>query len=690
MTITSETPTTRLTNSLHHAVLMVLIVARPLIWDGEPGQPAALAWYVLVAIGLFVLAGDIIIGLRRTWTWSPVGILAAVAVTLLIPAGLHSPQAFNGLSDLGQLLGHLAFAVYVSQAISGRERTAIAALLTGLGLEACYAFVQQFVVLPAFEQDVLSGKDIVGVNQFSRGDLVERIRNGGVYGTFTVSNSLAGYLLLVIPLAIGAITLAATSTMRTATVLLAVAGLGVLACTNSKGAWIAAIIASAFVALRRAPGRWRGVIPAAVALGMAVVIFVPTLRQHVSASADVRLGYWHAATALIAEHPWTGHGIGGFAAEAPRVLAIGAEYSRHIHNEVLEAAVAGGIVAGLVVAVFFLSLMFRRAQTAPLAQTPSPSWLAAVIAPALIYLHIFGLLPAGGFPGCVNDINLLFILPFAVGAAAIFACVRQVEIPRWSIELALAAAVLHYVQDFDLRSGGVLGALAVVVCLSAPGRTITIPRISALFPGLTAVALCVGLMYTLTHSTSLHRAQLLVDQVEALDHVHQRGKSLEEAISALHQALGLPEPNASELSPQHAAHLRSQAVALAWESCQAAPAPAEVTASVISLSPPSRERLQHSSTALNSFPHSALLHALLSEDLAAAEQWHEALAASREAVRRNPWHLIYRLRLVALLERCAAAKGDPDLLAEARREHEKLRELNSLVHPRDRLPAGSL
>jgi len=690
VTITSETPTSRLTNGLHHALLMLLIVARPLIWDGEPGQPAAMAWYVMVALGLSVLAGEICSGLRHTWTWSPVGILAIAAVTLLIPAGLHSPQAFSGLSDLGQLLGHLAFAIYVSQALTGRERTAIAALLTGLSLEICYAYGQQFLVLPAFEQDVLAGKDIVGVNPLSRDDLVERIRNGGVYGTFTVSNSLAGYLLLIIPLAIGAINLATTATVRTATVLMAVAGLGVLACTNSKGAWVATILASAFVAVRRAPGRWRWGIPAAVALGVALVILIPTLRQRVSASADVRFGYWHAATALIAERPWTGHGIGGFAAEASRVLAIGAEYSRHTHNDVLEAAVAGGVGAGLMVAAFFCYLVCRRAQTAPLSPCTAPVWLAAVLAPALIYLHIFGLLPAGGFPGCESDLNLWFILPFAVSAAAIFSCVRRVEIPPWSIELALTAAVLHYLQDFDLRSGGVLGTLVVVVCLSAPGRSLTIPRISALLPGLAAVAIVAGLSFTLTHSANLHRARLLVNQVETLDRAHQSSNALTTAISALHLSLDLPEPNASALAPPSIARLRTHAVALAWDAAQAAPAPAEVTASVISLSPPSRERLRHSSATVHAFPHSALVHALVAEDLAAAEQWHEALAAIREAVRRAPWHLAYRLRLIALLERCAAAKGDPDLLAEARREQEKLTDLNMLVHPRDRLPAGTL
>lgn len=672
----------RAANHLHHALLALLVTIRPLIWDGAPGEPAALGWYILVAAGLVLLGLELLAGTRRTWSWSPLGLFTLLAVALLIPAGLRTPQAFVGLADLGYLLGHLAFGLYLTQTIAGRERTVLAALLAGLGVETLYALGQQVWVLPALEEQLRSSQGATGLGS----ELIERIQNGGVYGTFTLSNTLAGYLVLVLPLALGLVASRTRVAVRVAALVIAGAGSTALLCTNSKGAWAAAILAIAVVGWRRASGWWRVALPATVAVGLVVVLSVPGLRQRLAASADVRLGYWQAAATLIGERPWSGHGLGGFATEASRVLAVGAEYSRYTHNEVLDAAVAGGVLAGTALAALFAILLLRRARPPTSSADVAPAWLPLVVVAGLIYLHIFGLLPAGGFPFGEHDLNLLFILPFAALAGGIMALMRRVDPSAWAIELGVVAVVLHSLLDFDLHAGGVLGSLMAVTCLSSGARTQAVPRAAALGPLVLALALVAGLGFASPRSAALREAQAFTEAVRALDSARGNSAALESAARTLHWRLGQHEPTAADLAPSTLARVRQQACERAWQAALAAPAPADLAGAVLTLSPPSRERLPRSSMLAVSFPHSAMVHGLLAEDLAAAGQWHEALAAARAAVRLSPWRLAHRLRLATLLERCAAAKGDPALLAEAQSERQRIAELQPQVHFRDRLP----
>jgi hypothetical protein len=60
----------------------------------------------------------------------------------------------------------------------------------------------------------------------------------------------------------------------------------------------------------------------------------------------------------------------------------------------------------------------------------------------------------------------------------------------------------------------------------------------------------------------------------------------------------------------------------------------------------------------------------------------------RQAVANNPAYLPRRQRLIDLLVRAARALPSqaPTLFAEAERESQRLAELATLVHPRNRLP----
>ena len=673
---------------LHHVLLVLLVALRPLIWDGDSGSTPALAWYALVVLGLALVAGEVAAGVRATWRWGWSGVAAGALVLLLVPAALRSPQGFEGLAQWGMVAGHLVFAAYLMQVVPGRERLALGALIAGLAGETCFALGQSTWVLDDLARRLGTGELAGLIAPDMTGEFAERIANGGVYGSFTLSNTLAGFLLLSVPLTAAALRPAPVFA-RVVAAVIAFGGLVVLlGLTNSKGGIAALALAVAVVAITALRGRWRWIAPLVALALLGIALAMPRLRDGLAASGGVRLGYWQAATTLIAERPLAGHGSGGFAAESARALAIGAEYSRYAHNEALDAAVDAGVAAGLAL-LALLVLLGRRA--APVDSEPSANQGLAGLALVLAvpYLHLFGMLSFGGWPGSPYDLNLLWSLLLGlVLAATTWAAAKLAPPPGWALRLALLAAAIHALVDFDLHSGGVVGTLVVVAVLAGGARARHLPLRGAwrALPAVLVILAIGVLAWGGRRGRELVEARDLAAAVRALDVARgQDAKRLKDAATHLAYQLGREAPSAADLAPAPIAALATAAIDRAWALASVPPvADAATLTTLVALVRPGRERLPWSTRVVDLHPHNAFAHLQLAEDFASAGAWREAIASASTAVGRSPWHLPYRQQLVRFLELGAAAAADPALLTQARNEREQIRALGPLVHVRDR------
>ena len=344
-----------------------------------------------VAEGLLALtmagwmARDVALRAGR-WRWSrlSVPLLVFIGVAALSVVGATSlPPALKELTKWVEVLGVM---LLVGNALSRAEVTAvvISALLAGVSQAALGAY--QFLTRSGPEFFVLMGR-------FMR-----------AYGTFEQPNPYAGYLGMLVPLAVAlAMSLFerrpddAGSVPRplgwmalgSAAAMLAAVGM-----SWSRGAWMG--VGSALLVIALARGRrWA----AAFAVVFAIVVLVaalgmwslpPALAQRFAGLAsfmrvrDVRgvevtdenyaaverLAHWQAALDMWRDHPWLGVGLGNYGAvyadyALPKwPLALG-----HAHNYYLNVAAETGL-PGLVAylalwgtALWQVSLSVRQAQS---------------------------------------------------------------------------------------------------------------------------------------------------------------------------------------------------------------------------------------------------------------------------------------------------------------------------------------
>jgi O-antigen ligase len=570
----------------------------------------------------------------------------------------------------GMAVIHLGFAAYLMQVIPGRERLAFGALAGALVVECLVALGQWAWVLPQMAAALAGGDPAIAALENASGDLANRVAYGGLFGTFTLANTLAAFLLLAaVPFA-GVLT---TGRGRQRLIAAAVIALAVIVAigTASKGAAVALILAGALVWTLHVQGRLRWLALIAVAIGGITIAAVPALRDLGATSAEVRLGYWQGATRLIAEAPLLGHGINGFAAHGGRTMPLDAEPTRHVHNDVLEATVDGGVLAGLALIALLGWCARRRLTTAkPLiadAAETNRTWQAAW--PLVLIFPLFsalGMLASNleWWPLGSGEMTW-WLWPLLLSAVAIAVAVLSARLPlppTWAWQLALAAFTLHCLVDFNLQSPAIWGTL-IVVALLAGGRVyaIGVCNISRSVV-LILVVLCLGgLVLGIGRSGQLN---LAINQ------------------------LRFSNDPATQPAERSQIGLAVHGIALRW------PADADLTVAALRQVPPGVERITHSTYARMLFSWNPSVDELVAQDLMTLGDAGAAGAAGvlRSAIETNPAFLPRRQRLVELCERAALlVPSQRDLFLQlAQAERQRIAELTPIVHPRNRLkPASS-
>ena len=653
----------------HDIFLVTLIALRPLIWSGDASAWDNLAWLALAMVALAWLVVDAWRDRLPAWQMSLGGIVGAMLVLSLLPAALGSPYPSTGLSLWGMAVIHLGFAAYVMQVIYGRERLAFAALAGACTIECVLAVGQWLWVFPRMTLALSTGDPAVSALENANGDLAERLANGGLFGTFTLANTLAAFLLLTALPVLG-VALKSRGIQRFISVTALVIALVIACGTASKGAAVALFLSAVVIWTMYRRGRQRWLALAALLILATAIAVIPPLRQLGAASAAVRLGYWQGALALIAEAPLSGHGLHGFSASSSRAMPITAEPTRHVHNDVLEATVDGGIISGFLLALFLLCCARTRRDSInhdpEIINTNSDhqqKWRSFQAAcPLLIIVPFFtalGMLMSSlaWWPWGADEATWwlwpLIISALLVGVIGLSA--RLPLPPAWAWQLALVAFAGHCLIDFNLQSPAIWGTLIIVTVLAGGQRwAITDARSSRLFMTILTMALMLG----------------FVVAVQRLGEIHH-GKNLLSRTALTTRSVANFHPLSDEVLK----------IAEQW------PASVELVNACIMANPPSSERLSLTRTAVAHYPWNAQAHEWLAQDLAVAGHWDDAVNALKNAINLNPGYLPRRQQLAELLDYAALVlpTRGADFQRQAETERQHIAELSPIVHPRNRL-----
>jgi O-antigen ligase len=627
----------------HSMLLVMLIITRCLIWSGDATAWDNLLWLWLVIIANGFYLWDVWRGRIVDCHFGVSGLCAGLFLLCLFPAALSAPYQATGIGLWGMAVIHLWFAYYLFQVARGRERLIFSALCTGLALQCLTALAQWLWVFPAMKQALTQGNADLLAAENAHGDLAERLANGGLFGTFTLANTLAAFLLLA-ALPLFSLVRQLSVTARLLVFFLLFLSAVVAYGTASKGALCAVVGAAAISYALHGPVRWRFVPLLGCVVAGITVWFTPALYAIIDPSVSVRAGYWSGAWDLWWQKPIFGQGLTAFQAYGTAAMPLTAEHSRYVHNELLEILLSGGIIAALALIAWWWSQLRTAHAPTNMCATDIPSravWSATwPLFIAFLFFAALGMLssntmwwPAGG-----DDTWWLWPLIFAGIASVVMLFAVRLPLPKpWACQLALLAFFLHCLIDFNLHSPALWGALILVSILAAPRQwtwPITMPHrviISALF-----ILLCGGLWFGTQRAVRLGMA-------------------------------------AGQLSAENSAENnndRQRLSASQWQLAQEWPVDPTLALSAARNAPFTGESLALLRSINAAFPWDGQIQEIYAQHLFIRGFYAEAISRMNAAVATNPALIPLRKRFVTLLEQALVKQPNNDawqaLLSEQR------------------------
>ena len=289
---------------------------------------------------------------------------------------------------------------------------------------------------------VAAGEALFGVHQFAfrqTGPLEFGLPGGRFYrasGTLEQPNPFGGYMGLSWPIAFalgmtwlrepwqrlrngdwrGVIAAPGTALAGLATLLVAIACVGGLVASWSRGAWIGASAAGAamLIAMSGRPGRALAAVVAGAVLvvalwqfGLMPAAIVSRLTEFTTqfdfSNIDVRgtyltagnfslierLAHWQAALGMILDHPWLGVGFGNYGAayEQYRTLRW-ANPLGHAHNYYLNIFAETGILGLLAYLGVWVSIVVQALRATGRRHAPALRWMAIGLLGAVAHLSV--------------------------------------------------------------------------------------------------------------------------------------------------------------------------------------------------------------------------------------------------------------------------------------------------------------
>ena len=475
------------------ALFLALAVAvRPMVSGLTEGlvMNLVIATFIIIG-GAVLLLRAILIGrlrCRRTGLELPLAAFLMVSLTSALLA-THKMPAFEALFDWVCMV-ILFYAVLHLCETDDRIRLLRRVLVASAVVVALNGIWQYFVGLEELRQQLLADPDgmlaMLGLPREFLGDLIARTEHRRVFSTFVQPNSLAGFLILMIPLELGHL-LDQLAARRRARGLIApiivIALLGMcLALTMSKGGIIACAVAVLVLAIRASGSVLRrvrrplivGLIVLAAA-GLVAAGLRSSLRKAAVESMDVRRGYWEAGVEMIRDHFWIGVGPNVFADYYPRYKGPTAGETLKAHNNYIQLWAEIGVL-GFAAFCLIWAVWLRQNWRACAVEQEAPSETA--LSPLLIGMVgfiagvvVFAILRMTGLPWATSTASVAagLTLVFLVAWLVTFGSSRGGESLDWTrqgIVAGVVAFLVHSLVDFDWYVHGVSQTLWVLAAMA--------------------------------------------------------------------------------------------------------------------------------------------------------------------------------------------------------------------------------
>lgn len=317
---------------------------------------------------------------KRIFRIEPVDVMAAAFALIMAFGGIVSlsPQSLKPALLMTCLLMGYFLTVGLIRSREWLVRCSVVTVLSGT-LQSLWAIFLHFTG-GGYSSDAWLDEEMFGEIA------------GRAVGSLDNPNMLGEYLVLVIPIAVGMF-IGRGEGMRRTSSFLCIGVMGVcLILTWSRGAWLGLMFAAlVFLFMWHHRSMWL-VLAGIAAIPMLPYILPQSIISRFSSIGDLtdsstsyRVHIWHSSVAMIADHPFTGIGVGEGAWRQlyPLYTYMGVEQAPHSHNLYLQIWLETGLSGILVFLLFLFFLyqsgftMFRRLGSRDGLQTPdlSPSML---------------------------------------------------------------------------------------------------------------------------------------------------------------------------------------------------------------------------------------------------------------------------------------------------------------------------
>jgi len=372
-----------------YVLILAVVLAVPTVfsaWTIESGYVKNVALAVFVIAAATIWAVRTLLYGRIEFVRSPLNLAVLFYVGAAAVSAIISSYWISSGRALWRLLLFAGLYLLVANFVATRPR-----LLSLLSVAALGAL---FVCAYAFTQKL--GYDPVHWSQKSQWRVFSSIGN---------PNMLAGYLVVVIPLA-AALGLATKSWGLRGLAALTTLSCGIcLVLTQTKGAWLAMVAAAAVmggcavygaalagVKWTRARKRTLAAAACVALLGAGFVAWpaVQHFKKTFRASARPRIVYWRGALNMFRAHPLTGVGVGTFQIHFPRYRpvtfrAAGVTYNTlHAHSEYLETLAEQGLLGGAALLFLMGALLAVSLQALRKAEDRRDKWLLSGLLAAAV------------------------------------------------------------------------------------------------------------------------------------------------------------------------------------------------------------------------------------------------------------------------------------------------------------------
>ncbi|NIL96920.1 MAG: hypothetical protein GTO53_05455 [Planctomycetales bacterium] len=360
------------------------------------------------------------------------------------------------------------------------------------------------------------------VDRLAKKQFEDRLYSPQPYATFSLANSLAGYLTTWLVVALGVLGAARRDkTLSSAAwyaVVLLISGVGVtLILTHSRTGYLAAIAGVLLLAATRC-GQPPNTARAARIAGFLFLLLIATavaLLQwdHASASAArkslaYRWQYWQASLALIKDHPGLGGGPGNFG-DLYTAYKLPAAYEEvgDPHNFLLEVWATAGTPAMLALLLTLACFLVRVLRQAGSKHEPTAAATDArtIAVGGLAGFALVAVLATAYGPVIESAITWGVLGRILLPAAACFALLwRWITIGTFPALLPLigfAVLCLHLSASGGIGNPGLAGSLWLLMALGLnlterPGHTLQVSRSLALAATATVLVAILACQWT--------------------------------------------------------------------------------------------------------------------------------------------------------------------------------------------------